>query len=229
MSTPPPSSTVPDESKPVGPRNWRKEIGAGVTVAAGSIPNELSYGLLAMAPLGLAMEGRGILAAMLAGMLGTLVALSLGSRVGQIHGARPALALIVSALIGHTLIKANWLPGIPHQDGALILMGLALAGAALLQLTTAAAGWGRFVRYIPYPVQAGFFNGVALLMLLGGLKLVFMQGGTCHPARRWWRRSSCCPASCCSNAGRSGLSCPCCCVSAHCCITHWLHAAWRWA
>lgn len=180
MSTPPPSSAVPEESKPIGTRLWRKEIGAGVTVAAGSIPNELSYGLLAMAPLGLAMEGRGILAAMLAGMLGTLVALSLGSRVGQIHGARPALALITSALIGHTLIKANWLPGIPHQDGALILMGLALAGAALLQLTTAAAGWGRFVRYIPYPVQAGFFNGVALLMLLGGLKLVFMQGGIWH-------------------------------------------------
>lgn len=178
MSMRPPFSTVPEAEQPIGPRRWRKEIGAGMTVAAGSIPNELSYGLLALAPLGLAMEGRGILAAMLAGMLGTLVALVLGSRVGQIHGARPALALIVSGLIGHTLIKANWLPGIPHQDGALILMGLVLTGAALLQLTTAAAGWGRFVRYIPYPVQAGFFNGVALLMLLGGLKLVFMQGGT---------------------------------------------------
>lgn len=166
-------------------RRTLRELSAGLTVSAGSIPNELSYGLLAFAPLGAAMEGRGVLAAMLAGMAGSMLALLFGSRKGQIHGARPALALIVSGLVGQALVQGHWLPGIPLDAAALILLALLLAGAAILQLAAAAAGWGRFVRYVPYPVQAGFFNGVALLMVVGGFKLVFLQNGSHWPPDFW--------------------------------------------
>lgn len=155
-------------------RHWLRETGAGLTVAAGSIPNELSYGLLAFASLGPSLEGRGVLAAMLAGMLGTSIAMLAGSRIGQIHGARPALALIVAGLVA-TLQSAAPLHGIAADTAAFLSITLALTGAALLQITAALAGWGRFVRYVPYPVQAGFFNGVAVLMMIGGLQLIFVQ------------------------------------------------------
>ncbi len=163
-------------------RRWSREAGAGLTVAAGSIPNELSYGLLAFASLGPAIEGRGILAAMLAGMLGTTIALLAGSRTGQIHGARPALALIVAGLVVQTQ-GSGALPGIAPDTAAFISVIVALTGAALLQIGAALAGWGRFVRYVPYPVQAGFFNGVAVLMMIGGLQLIFVEDGhwSIHP------------------------------------------------
>lgn len=158
-------------------KRWQREAGAGLTVAAGSIPNELSYGLLAFSALGAAQQGHGLLAAMLAGMVGSFVATLAGCRAGQIHGARPALALIVAGLIGQVGATDDLLPGLSRDTAAFLSLMLALLFAAMLQLAAALAGWGRFVRYVPYPVQAGFFNGVAVLMMTGGIRLVLHQDG----------------------------------------------------
>ncbi|WP_157278160.1 SLC26A/SulP transporter family protein [Methyloversatilis thermotolerans] len=171
------TDSQPDEQPARPVKRWLREIAAGLTVATTSIPNELSYGLLAFAALGSAHEGHGMLAAMLAGMLGAAAAQIAGCRTGQIHGARPALALIVAGLISQVNASPASLPGLAAGTSALLAVTLAVAGAALLQIVAALAGWARFVRFVPYPVQAGFFNGVAILMMAGGLKLVFVEHG----------------------------------------------------
>ena len=96
---------------------------------------------------------------------------AVGGRGPLLSGSSAALALLVPVLIGGLVVD----PRFVAADGqpilqlllAFIAFGVILAG--VMQVLLAASRLGGLVRYVPYPVHAGYMNGVAVLMVMAML------------------------------------------------------------
>lgn len=138
---------------------------AGLTGALIGIPQEINYGLLAIAPLGLLFAGLGISAAFYVSALATLIYVALGASKGQIIGPRPTLVILLAGLFA-ALLKQGCLPvNLPVAAVA------AMAISGLLLLIAGRLGFGQLIKYIPLPVLAGFTNGIAALLILSALPM----------------------------------------------------------
>lgn len=157
------------------PRHLRDGL-AAVNAAVIALPQEVNYGLLALAPLGAAFGARGIVAALFGSFFGMFAGALAGNRFGQILGSRPTLSLIVAAAAGHIILPGG-LP-LADSDGALAVLFWLVILAGVLQAAFGALGVGRLIKYLPYPVLAGFMNGVAALIVLSAGKKLYADG---HP------------------------------------------------
>ena len=131
---------------------------AGVLVA---LPAAIAFGLIIYAPLGESLASRGAIA----GIVGTIVLSILAAVFGgtkRLVTAPCAPAAAVMALLAKELLaKGMPVEGIP---GFLLLVALF---AGILQILIGLVGAGRFIKYIPYPVVAGYLSGVGALIFLG--------------------------------------------------------------
>ena len=118
----------------------RRDLVAGLTVGVVALPLALGFGLTS--GLGAAA---GLVTAIVAGMLAAFFG---GSNL-QVSGPTGAMTVVLVPIVA--------LHGV---DGVLVV-GL-LAGLALVGM--AAAGWGRYVRFIPLPVIEGFTFGIAVII-----------------------------------------------------------------
>ncbi|OIQ94605.1 bicarbonate transporter BicA [mine drainage metagenome] len=144
-------------------RQWLGDALGGAVVALLSLPMTVPLGALAFAPLGAGFLPAGVAAAFCTAIVGGLVAALAGGSPLQISGPRASMALMSAGAIATALDQGA------RPDQAVAVAGLSLALAGGLQVLIGRAGMGRVVRYLPYPVLAGFVNGVALLILLGQL------------------------------------------------------------
>ena len=148
-------------------RGWSGDLVGGVAAALIAMPQALSLGLLAFAALGPSYASVGVAGALLASVIGNLVAAAMPAARCQIMGARSSGTVIfsgiVAALAAHPLLQT------PQGPDAALVMTLAFAAlfvCGLMQVIFALTGLERTVRFVPYPVAAGFLNGIALVILL---------------------------------------------------------------
>ncbi len=140
----------------------------------GGVPVELNYGLITLAPLGATYGSLGIMLAFMGCILAGLFGPLLGGTRGVISGSRPGIAIILAHLIETLLRHPDFPLGAPGTAPAILLLLLSCCAlAGLLQMAIGAAGLGRAIRYLPYPVLSGLMCGIALLMLLSALKPLF--------------------------------------------------------
>jgi len=150
----------------------RAELWAGLAAAAVVLPQATGFGVALLGPEGVAPG-----AAALAGLVGA-AALCIGS--GLLRGT-PGL---VSAPSGPVLVLLGGALAATRgeaEPAATLAAVLLLAGA--LQIAIGASGGGRAVKFIPYPVVAGFMTGSAILMALSQVEPVGGGGGA--PEWRW--------------------------------------------
>lgn len=152
---------------------WRGAIAGAVTTALVQMPFDAVYGTIAFAPLGPRFAPIAVASALIGTVIAHVVATLAGSR-HMVLGPRPATTLLVAGLVTALLTQ----PAIRGADGAvavplvLALVAAGLVAAGLLQLTFGALKLGNLTRYLPYPVRAGFMNGVGVLLVLGGVRLL---------------------------------------------------------
>jgi SulP family sulfate permease len=154
-----------NNSKPASvtwPSETLRQIKAGSIVALVTLPIAISAGYVAYAPFGAAGAHIGVQAALYAAIFAGVAASLLGRSIAVISSLRAGIAVIQSQ-IAATLLLIPAMASAPQL--ALAVMAVALAFAGLFQLALAFAGLERIARMIPYPVMAGFVNGVALLIL----------------------------------------------------------------
>lgn len=145
----------------------RGDIAAGVTAAMVLPAIEGAYGLLAFKPLGASHAQAGFLLGACAAAVATIAALVAGGRGPMLSGSSAALALLLSTLFGWFITDVRFLGADGQPFLPMILafsaFGLVLAGA--LQALLARLKIGGLVRFVPYPVHAGYMNGSAVLMV----------------------------------------------------------------
>ncbi|MGH6609175.1 MAG: SulP family inorganic anion transporter, partial [Burkholderiaceae bacterium] len=88
-----------------------------------------------------------------------------------LSGSSAALALLVPALIGALIIDPRMLTatGQPSVPTLLAFVAFAVVLAGVMQVLVAVLRLGGLVRYVPYPVHAGYMNGTAVLMVIAML------------------------------------------------------------
>lgn len=132
---------------------------AGLTVAVVALPLALSFGIVAFGPdVG---PAAGLWSAIIAGFLASLF----GGSSYAVTGPTGVLAVF----IGVELVGTHG--GFTSQD-AILLGFLAVALSGVFQLLFGMMKLARFIEWIPYPVVTGFMNGIALIILWTGAKMV---------------------------------------------------------
>ena len=166
----------------------RGDLAGGFTSAIVALPQTITIGALAFAPLGQEYLPIGILAGFYCSIVSGLVTAWAGAIPFSVGGPRSSFSLVM-ALILTTLMAgyaelygvaaAGTLSGVTHVIG-LAAMAVMLAG--LLQMLLGVSGVGAYIKFIPHPVVAGFMNGIAFLILVS--QLPYLAGITVHVD--WW-------------------------------------------
>jgi len=134
------------------------DVFGGLASMLVAFPSAVAFGLIVFAPLGTELKGIGAIA----GMLG---AIALGI-VAPFFGGAPRLVTAPCAPAAAVLAAYVAQQGLAHPESAVILVTLIAMLAGILQLAFGLAGGGRLIKYIPYPVVAGYLSGVGCLIIL---------------------------------------------------------------
>ena len=132
-----------------------------------ALPGAVAYGLVIFAPLGPGAAAQGALA-------GASGAVALGLVAGLLGGTRglvsapcgPAAALLAALVI-------EWLgPGGVSPAEVPVLLAVVVLLAGLLQVIFGILGGGKLIKFIPYPVVAGYLSAAGVLVLMKQLPLL---------------------------------------------------------
>ncbi|HOV76200.1 MAG TPA: SulP family inorganic anion transporter, partial [Candidatus Hydrogenedentes bacterium] len=140
----------------------------GLAAMLVALPSAIAFGLIVYAPLGSEHAGK----AAVAGVTGTialgLVAPAFGGTSRLISApcapGAAVLAVFVGELVRNRSIQPETIP---------LYVALVALLAGLLQFVAGSLGGGKFIKYIPYPVVAGYLNGLGILILAGQLPKFF--------------------------------------------------------
>lgn len=118
----------------------RKDLLAGLAIAAVALPLALAYGIAA----GMSPEA-GLVTAIIAGIIAGI----LGGTSYQSSGPTGAMSAVLLVILHRTGVMGMW--------SATFLGGILLIAMGLLR-------WGRYVVFIPTPVITGFTAGIAIII-----------------------------------------------------------------
>jgi SulP family sulfate permease len=129
-----------------------KDMLAGMTVAAVSLPLALAFGASSVTPEYTAV---GVLAGLITAVVAGLVTGALGGGSFQISGPTGTMSAVLVGLVAGRY-------GLQGMFLACFLAGVIRLVAGLLHL-------GKLIQFIPYPVVTGFTSGIAVIIAVGQL------------------------------------------------------------
>ena len=131
------------------PKTWRFDATAGITVAIVALPLALAFGVT---------SGAGAAAGLATAIVAGFVAAIFGGSRYQVSGPTGAMTVILVPIIA------------THGTSALFALGILSGGMILLM---SLLRLGRFVEQIPWSVMEGFTLGIALVIALQQVPLIF--------------------------------------------------------
>ena len=129
-----------------------------------ALPSAIAFGLVIFAPLGPDWAARGVVA----GMIGA-VALGIAA---PIFGGTPRLVTspcAPAAAVLSVFVAGAASGGAMSPDRAVLYMALAALGAGIIQVLAGLERGGTIIKFIPYPVVAGYLSGVGIRIFAGQL------------------------------------------------------------
>jgi sulfate permease, SulP family len=152
------------------------DLWGGLAAMLVALPSSIGFGILVYSTLGSQYVGAGALAGIMGAAALGLVTSIIGRTGGLISApCAPAAAVLSSFVTG--LLASN---GHGIDPSAIIpLMALTIFLAAGFQILYGVIGWGKLIKFVPYPVVSGYLSGVGVLIIIGQLpKLFAMPKGT---------------------------------------------------
>ena len=129
--------------------NWEGDLTGGITAAIVALPLALAFAVAS------GVEPK---AGLYAAIVGGIVAAIFGGSKVQITGPTGAMAVILVGIVAKYGIEKVWIAGVM---------------AGMIQVAFGIATLGQLVKFIPYPVTAGFTNGIAVIIFCGQLNNFF--------------------------------------------------------
>ena len=168
--------------------NIKGDISGGVSAAVIALPLALAFGVSAFASIGTPEAlARGAAAGMYGAIFTGIFAALFGGTASQITGPTGPMTVVVTEFIA-TLMKH---PAILEQPDplstVLTLTAVIVFLGGLVQILMGLLRCGTLIKFIPYPVIAGFMNGIAVIIFLGqvapilGMKTFFNEEGGFSP------------------------------------------------
>jgi len=128
---------------------WRGDLTGGLTAAIVALPLALAFAVAS------GVEPKaGLYTAIIAG----IVAATFGGSPVQITGPTGAMAVVLIGIVTQYGLEKVWLAGVM---------------AGIIQIALGIAKLGQLVKFIPYPVTAGFTNGIAIIIFCSQLNNFF--------------------------------------------------------
>lgn len=148
----------------MGPIVWWRELSGGSLAALLGLPGILACALILAAPLDQALFPLAVQSALVSALGASFIGCWLTGVRGQVSGPKIGLTLLIAAELALT-------PGITPAT-FLVLIGAVTALTGLIQVLLGMLRLGSLVRYLPFPVLAGFLTAVNLLVLWSQLPLL---------------------------------------------------------
>jgi len=130
------------------------------------LPSSIAFGVASYAALGKDYVSRGVLAGIFGAITTGLLSSPLGGSPRLISAPCGPAAAVLSAFAAEMMSAHAPGGAMPPERVAALMIALALASGAL-QFLYGAIGGGKLIKYIPYPVVAGYLSGVGVLIFAG--------------------------------------------------------------
>jgi SulP family sulfate permease len=160
----------------------RGDLWGGISALLVALPSSIAYGVTIVAVLGPAYLAQGALAGIIGAVALGITAAWLGSARQLISAPCAPAAAVLSALCADFVAQTRSLQDPAAATRVLLLLTLVGLFSAFLQLGFGAARGGRLIKYIPYPVVAGYLNAVGLMIMLAQAPKLFGF----HPGPEFW-------------------------------------------
>lgn len=152
--------------------NLKGDLFGGLSSAIIALPVALAFGIVAFAPLGPEFASQGALACLYGAIFTSFFASLFGGTPTQVTGPTGPMSVMIAAMIASSLHATS--VNIPVSDeeiyAVLCPVFLAVFIAGIFQVLLGLARGGQLIKFIPYPVIAGFMNGVAMIIFFGQVK-----------------------------------------------------------
>jgi len=140
------------------------DILGGLTAMLVALPSAIAFGIIIYSPLGPQYAGKAVISGMTGAVALGLIAPFFGGTPRLITAPCAPAAAVLSVFVGQ-LVKGGAVPleAIPFYVALVAIL------AGIVQFLAGSFGGGKFIKYIPYPVVAGYLSGVGILIFLGQL------------------------------------------------------------
>ena len=147
-----------------------RAIGAGVVCGFLAVIQSAGFGLFVLGGSAHALAPVAVGMAVFATAAATLVAVFTSSVPGAVSIAQTVPIAALTTGVAHILAATGGDSGSAAAAATMVaFVALGSLAFGLAALGLGAFRWGRFFRFVPYPVIAGFFAGCGWLIMLGGI------------------------------------------------------------
>ncbi|MFZ2956107.1 MAG: SulP family inorganic anion transporter [Candidatus Ozemobacteraceae bacterium] len=143
----------------------------GLAAMLVALPSSIAFGVIVYTAMGPENIGRGAMTGILGTIALGIVSPLFGRTGGLISAPCAPAAAVLSALVAE-IVSGKGISGV---DVASIpaRLSLTILLSAGLQIFYGTVGWGRLIKFIPYPVVSGYLSGVAILIAISQLPKLF--------------------------------------------------------
>lgn len=143
-------------------QNIKGDIFGGLTAGIVALPLALAFGIQAFGGIDdPEASSMGALAGLVGATMLGFFASFFGGTHSQISGPTGPMTVITASLISGT-----WVASGNNFSAVLIAMSLAGVFCGLFQILFGVLRFGKYIRYIPYPVLSGFMSGIGVIIIL---------------------------------------------------------------
>ena len=143
------------------PRTLRGDLFGGLAATLVALPSAIAFGLIIFAPLGVEYSAMGAIA----GITGCIALGSLAPLFGGTPRLVSAPCAPAAAVLSVFVMEMVSRDGSPEAHARIpAILGLVILLAAGIQMLAGFLKGGRIIKFIPYPVVAGYLSGVGLLI-----------------------------------------------------------------
>jgi len=134
----------------------------------------MAMGVIAFAPLGSDYVSLGIVASLAPGVILPLAYALFGGSPSLLAGPRAAVSLVFAAtLSGIMAMTPLFETGADRAGAALTFALIATIAAGILLVVLGLCRVGQIIKFVPFPVTAGFLNSAAALIILSQVHVIF--------------------------------------------------------
>jgi sulfate permease, SulP family len=140
------------------------DLFGGLAAMLVALPSAIAYGIIIFSPIGPEYASRGAVAGIIGSVVLGLLAPLIGGTPRLVSSPCAPAAAVLSVFAMETAGA-----GIVPREMIPLFIAIVAFGAGLIQLVAGAVRGGTFIKYIPYPVIAGYLSGVGILIFWGQL------------------------------------------------------------